>query len=134
VAPFDVNNFMPQDAGDLGSGFGLFNEPREKENRSAGDRKSVELGILDDKESVVEGLRTHSGQYALSNAVDIAFNLRVGDEFELLAGLASKFAADPDFFVFARAAYGGNNVFRYLLGGAAATHQKTHQQEPGGSD
>ena len=76
----------------------------------------------------------HSGQYTLPNSVDIAFNFRVGFELELLAGLAPKFSADPDFFVFARPAHGRKNVFRNLRGGATATHQKAHEHEPGACD
>src|SRR5262245_4781013 len=125
---------MAQDAGDFRSGFGLFNKPSEKENRPSGNGKGIELGFLNDKETVIEGLRSHSGQYALPNAVDIAFNFSVGFELELLAGLAPKFSADPDFFVFARPAYGWKNVFRNLRSGATATHQKAHQHEPGACD
>ena len=114
---------MTENTGDLGSRFRLFDEAGEKENRSAGNRKGIELRVLDDKKAVIEGLWAHGGQYALPNPVDITFNLRVRNELELLSSLAPKFAADPNFFVFARPAQGGKNVFCNLCGGAAAACQ-----------
>ena len=57
--PLDVDNFMAQNAGDLGSCFRLFDEACEEENRSSGNRKGIELVILDDKKTVVERLGPH---------------------------------------------------------------------------
>ena len=127
--PLDVGYFMTENAGDFGSCFGLFDQPGEKENRSSRNRKGIELGVLDDKKAVIEGLRPHGGQYALPNPVDITLNLRVGDEFELLSRLTPKFAADSSFFVFARSTYGRKNVFCNLRAGAAATYQKPYQNQ-----
>src|SRR6266850_4566137 len=121
--PLDVGYFMTENTSDLGSRFRLFDEACEKENRSSGNRKGIELGVLDDKKAVIEGLWPHGGQYALPNPVDITFNLRVSNEFELLARLTPKFAADSSLFVFAGPAYGGKNVFCNLCGGAAAACQ-----------
>src|SRR5262245_31245308 len=102
---------MTENASDLGSRLGFFDQPGEQENRSSRNLQGVELGGLDDKETVIEGLRAHRGQNALPNPVDIALNLRVGDEFELFSRFTSKFATDSNFFVFAGSTYGGQNVF-----------------------
>ncbi len=59
----------------------------------------------------------------MPNPVDIAFNLGISNEFELLACLAPKLTADPNLFVFARPTHGGKNVFCNLCGGAAAACQ-----------
>ena len=128
-----MGNLVAEDTGHLIFFFGQNEKACRDENVPSGNRKGIKLGFLNDKETVIEGLRSHSGEYALPNAVNIAFNFRVGFELELLASLAPKFSADPDFFVFARPAHRGKNVFGNLRGGAAAS-QKAHQQEPGASD
>jgi hypothetical protein len=127
VPPFDVDDFVAQNPGNLGGGFCLLDESGKKENRSSGNRKGVELVVLYDKKTVVEGLWPHSGQYALPKPVDIAFDLGISDKVKLLARLSPKFSADPNFFVFTRPAHGGKNVFRSLRGGAAATHREANQ-------
>jgi hypothetical protein len=127
VPTFDVDDFVAENAGDLGAGFCFLDESGKKENRSSGNGKGIKLVVLYDKKTVVEGLWPHGQQYALPKPVDIAFDLGIANELKLLARLAPKFSADPNFFVFARPAHGGKNVFGNLRGGAAATHRETNQ-------
>jgi hypothetical protein len=83
--------------------------------------------VLDDKKTIVERLRPHSGQYPLAYALDVAFKLGIRDEFEVLPRFAPKFAADSRLFVFSRRTDGGKHISRNPRGGAAASQQEANR-------
>ena len=125
MAPFYVDHFMSQHAGDFIGAPGSFQEPGIKVNRSSGDRKGVELGVFDDKKTIIEGLWPHGDKNSLSDTLDVTFNFGVIDEFELLLGLAPKLPTDPHLFVFARRSERGQN--RWNVRAAAAADKKSNQ-------
>ena len=128
MAPFYVDDFMSQHAGDFIGTFGSFDEPGVKVNRSTRDRKGVELGVFDDKETIIEGLWPHGGKNSLSDTLYVTFNFGIIDEFKVLLGLAPKLPTDPYLFVFARRSERGED--RRNVSAAAAADKKSDQQNP----
>jgi hypothetical protein len=107
MTSFDVNNFMTEDAGKLICALGPLDEAREDVDRTARDGESIELVFIDDKEPIIERLRSHGSQNSPPHAVDIALGFRMVYKFEMLFCLAAELAANPDFFVFPRRTYTG---------------------------
>ena len=125
MAPFYVDDFMSQHAGYFIGAPGSFQEPGIKVNRSTGNRKGVELGVLDDKETIIEGLWPHGCKNSLSDTLDVTFNFGIIDEFKVLLGLAPELPADPYLFIFARRSERGEN--RWNVRAAAAADKKSNQ-------
>lgn len=129
MAPFHMHDFMSEDSGDFVGALRFFHQPGVKVNRSAGDGESVELGVFDDEETVVEGLRPHGGKNPLSDALDIAFNFGIIDEPKMFLGLAPKLSADSYLFVLARRTERGEN--RRKARAAATADEISKHQDPG---
>ncbi len=53
-----MNNFVTDDAGKLVGTLGPLDESSENVDRTARNRKSIELIFVDDKETVIERLRS----------------------------------------------------------------------------
>src|SRR5262245_14985563 len=123
----DVDDFMAEHAGQFIGALRPFDQTREDIDRSTGNGEGVELVFLDDEKTVIERQWPSGCKNAPADAVDVAFDLRVIAELELLFGLAAKLAADSGFFIFAGRTYG-----RKRRGDDRATAAKAekNQQRP----
>jgi hypothetical protein len=94
-----VNDFVSHDPGKFGCASHAVYETREDINGSSGDGKGVELGLFDDKETIVERLRSHDRQQPSSHSIDISLDFYVVDKLKLLLCFTPKFPADLNLFI-----------------------------------
>jgi hypothetical protein len=96
---------VTEDAREFVRALGPFDESSKDIYGTTRDGKSVELIFIDDKEPVIERLRSCGSENSPPHAVDVTLGFGMAYEFEMLSCLAAELAANSDFVVLSRRTY-----------------------------
>jgi len=100
-----MDNFVTKDARKFVRALGPLDESSEDIYGTSRDGKSIELIFIDDKETVIERLRSCGSENSPAHAVDVALGFGMVYKFEMFFCLAAELAANSDFFVLSRRTY-----------------------------